>query len=75
MIGGATHSRICDYKDIQHRMVSCPRCVRKLEKGINNDKYSECWNWDINGSKYSETLVDSIAAHVKNKKVIVRVVE
>ena len=66
--GGATYSWSCDYKDIRHRISSCPSCVRKLEKGISNDECCKCWNWDFDRAKHSETLVDSVGGYVKTPR-------
>ena len=67
-MNGATWSWSCNYKDIQHRVISCPTCIRKLEKGINNNKCSKCWNWDVERAKCSDKLVQSVGGCVKNRE-------
>ena len=51
---GNTYSWSCTYKDIQCRRISFPSCVRELEKLINNEKCSKCWNWDADGATCSD---------------------
>ena len=65
---GATNSWSFNYKDIQHRLISCKNCIRKLEKYANNNECSKCWSWDVERAKLSEKLVQSVGRCVKKPR-------
>ena len=62
---GAMHGQSCNFEDIKDKLISCKKCERKLQKGENNVNCRKCYNWEIDNSKYSKKVVDSIGGYRK----------
>ena len=62
---GAMYGQSCNFEDIKDKLISCKGCERKLQKGVNNINCAKCYNWEINNSKYSKKVVDSIGGYRK----------